>query len=200
MNNWLHFHILLLLLSSAGLRAQESGEEASERVKYSLIFPEEKTPELVKADENNPFETVAENGLNSEGDTEENQVRDMLLAMPVGGGVSGPNGLRVMLGGMRLEPGADVPPVIPDQQVRLRVHNISPSAIELVWVDKRPTGLPPKMLVIPMDGSPSVRYRMPSPGRGSSGGIGTIRKDGMTALAPPRDAPPAPPAPGPRWT
>lgn len=193
----LRFHIpmLALALSAPCLRAQEQ-EAGSERVKYALIFPEEKTPELVKPDENNPFETIGETGPNSEGDTEENRVRDMLLAMPVGGAASGSGGIRVMLGGMRLEPGADVPPVLPDQQVLLRVHNITPEAIELVWVEKRPTGLPPKMLVIPMDGSPTVRYRMPAAGRGGAGGgIGTIRKEGVTAFAPREAEPAAKPAP-----
>ena len=168
----------------------EEGEGASARVQYTLILPDEKTPELVKPEENNPFEAAADLEADKEGDTEENQVRDMLLRMPVGGGVSGSNGMRVMLGGMRLEAGVEVPPILPDQQVTLRVKSITPSAIELIWIEKKPTGLPPKSLVIPIDSAPSVRYQMPAGmgsqnGQGSGQSMGTMRKNGVSAFAPP---------------
>jgi hypothetical protein len=212
--------LMLLLAATLGLHAQEEAEgEGAERVQYALILPDEKTPELVKPEENNPFETAADGAVDDEGDTEENQVRDMLLRMPVGGAVSGLRGVRVMLGGMRLEVGMNVPPVIPDQQVTLRVKSITPAAIELVWVEKKPTGLPPKLLVIPVDGSPSVRYRMPtSPGAdpAAGGSMGTVRRPDVSALsrpdtdgepmvaraqpaeAPPAATPPAAPAAAPK--
>lgn len=181
--------LMLLLAATLGLHAQEEAEgEGTERVQYALILPDEKTPELVKPEENNPFETAADGAADDEGDTEENQVRDMLLRMPVGGAVSGIRGVRVMLGGMRLEQGMNVPPVIPDQQVTLRVKSITSAAIELVWVEKKPTGLPPKLLVIPVDGSPSVRYRMPtSPGAdpAAGGSMGTVRRPDVSALSRP---------------
>lgn len=211
---------MLLLAATLGLHAQEEAEgEGAERVQYALILPDEKTPELVKPEENNPFETAADGAADEEGDTEENQVRDMLLRMPVGGAVSGLRGVRVMLGGMRLEQGMNVPPVIPDQQVTLRVKSITSAAIELVWVEKKPTGLPPKLLVIPVDGSPSVRYRMPtSPGAdpAAGGSMGTVRRPDVSALsrpdtdgepmvaraqpaeAPPAATPPAAPAAAPK--
>jgi hypothetical protein len=56
-----------------------------ERVQYALILPEEKNAEMVKAEENNPFEAVT-NVSEDEGDTEENRVRDILLTMPAVGG------------------------------------------------------------------------------------------------------------------
>lgn len=181
---------LLLLCSAPLLRAQEAApaEGEEDRVRYTLILPDEKTPELVKPEENNPFETMIDASAAREGSTEENQVRDLLLAMPVGGASSGSAGIRVMLGGMRLQAGMDVPPVIPDQQVLLRVKAITNNAIELVWVEKKPTGLPPKMLVIPMDASPKVRYRMPAgmgaqPGTG--GTMGTMRHSAVSAFSTP---------------
>jgi hypothetical protein len=178
--------ILTTGIFCASLSAQEEGEE-NERVRYVLILPEEKTPELVKPEENNPFEAAATALVEKEGNTEENQVRDLLLRMSVGGAVSGLKGMRVMLGGMRLEEGMDVPPVIPDQQVVLRVKSITRDAIELVWVDNRPTGLPPKLLVIPMDGSPSVRYRMPAGVGGSTPGagdtMGTMRRSDVSSFS-----------------
>lgn len=186
------FVILTLAVFYFQLRAnaQAEGEEESERVQYTLILPDEKTPEMVKPEENNPFEAVAEGRIENEGDTEENQVRDQLLRMRVGGAVSGPRGMRVMLGEMRLEPGMDVPSVLPDQQVILRVKTVTANAIELVWVEKKPTGLPPKLLVIPIDGTPTVRYRMPTGKDGQQGGggnMGTLRRPDVSAFAPPNE-------------
>lgn len=187
--------LLALLLSWSGqarAQAPEEGEEEDERVQYTLILPEEKTPDLVKPEENNPFQAITEEQENEVGGTEEVQVRDLLLRMSVTGGVSGPRGMRVMLGGMRLETGMEVPPVIPDQQVKLKVKSITPSGVELVWLEDKPTGLPPKTLVIPMDGSPAVRYRMPSGLGGDSSGeraMGTVRRPSVSAFSPSRALP-----------
>jgi len=177
---------LMYLLLATAVMAQEpslvdSDEEARERVQYTLFLPEEKTPELIKPEENNPFEAAADQN-EKEGDTEENRVRDMLLQMPAKGGGNGPEGMRVMLGSMRLEAGQMVPDVLPDQQVKLKVKSISPTQIEMVWVEKKPTGLPPKPFVIDVDVSPRVRYKMPSPGAADAGGIGTMRMEGISAF------------------
>lgn len=164
-----------VLLVNAPLLAQDFEKEQEdnaepERVKYALVLPTEKTPEVLKADENNPFEVSGFDG-EKEGDTEENRVRDILLGMPAVGGGAGPEGMRVMLGSMRLEVGKMVPTVLPDQQVMLKVKAITANAIELVWVEKKPSGLPPKTFVIDVDVSPRVRYKMPtsSPNAGSMG-------------------------------
>jgi hypothetical protein len=175
---------LLALLMVCSAQAQDAAgaeDESSERVQYTLILPDEKTPETIKADENNPFEAVADEKL-KEGDTEENRVRDILLSMPAKGGGNGPGGMRVMLGSMRLEAGQMVPDVLPDQQVKLMVKSISPQQIEMVWVEKKPTGLPPKPFVLDVDVSPRIRYMMPS--GTSSTGLGTIRMD-VSALSRP---------------
>jgi hypothetical protein len=199
--------LIYLILISAFLAvvatAQEqsltdSDDEAKERVQYTLFLPEEKTPELIKPEENNPFEAAGDQN-EKEGDTEENRVRDMLLQMSAKGGANGPNGMRVMLGSMRLEVGQEVPDILPDQQVKLKVKSISPTQIEMVWVEKKPTGLPPKPFVIDVDVSPHVRYKMPSPGAADGGGIGTMRMEGISAFTRtetvskplPSDSPPA---------
>jgi hypothetical protein len=167
--------------------------ESPERVKYALVLPTEKTPELLKADENNPFEVSGSDGL-KEVDTEENRVRDILLGMHAVGGGSGPDGMRVMLGSMRLEVGLEVPKVLPDQQVMLRVKAITAHSIEMVWVEKKPTGLPPKTFVIDVDVSPRVRYRMPtSSANGGNMGIMAHESSSVTTTPPlpsPAQAPP----------
>ena len=170
------------------------GEETQGRVQYLLILPEEKTPELVKAEENNPFEPSNAGAKKDEESSEENHVREILLQLPAVGGASGSQGMRVMLGGMRLVEGGMVPPVLPDQQVALKVKSISSSAIELLWVEKKPTGLPPKILTIPLDGAPKVRYQLPVNGNPVSGGrpagstMGSLRRNGVAVLLSPAEA------------
>lgn len=178
------FHLLItiyLLLPVAAALAQEQSGEPIERVQYTLILPDEKSPEFIKPEENNPFEATVDQN-EKEGDTEENRVRDILLQMHAKGGGSGPAGMRVMLGSMRLEAGELVPDVLPDQQVKLKVKTITPTQIEMVWVEDKPTGLPPKPFVIDVDVSPRVRYKMPSPISADGGGIGTMRMEGISAF------------------
>lgn len=147
------------------LRAQEAlpeEGEAGKRVQYQLVLPEEKTPENVKPEENNPFESESETQSRlAPGDTEENRVRDKLLKLQVVGTVRLPDGrMSVLLGNIKLEAGKAVPPVLPDQRVELKVKNITTEYIELAWQEKRATGLPPKLMVIPINISPKVRYQM----------------------------------------
>lgn len=194
------FHILVFVLlgGALGVTAQEEANqnpEDSDRVHYVLVLPEEKTAELVKEDETNPFESSSGAIADEKGNTEENRVRDIMLRLPVTGGVMGENGMRIMLGGMRLETGGKVPPVVADQQVELKVKSITPTTIELVWVEKKPGILPAKSLVIPIDGSPKVRYQLPASQGG--GGMGAIRRENLSAFARPSvpsSAPAAAPA------
>jgi hypothetical protein len=161
-------HLMLLGLGLAALamplRAQEEAVDGEEekRVQYQLVLPEEKTPESVKPEEHNPFESESEaqNRL-APGDTEENRVRDKLLKLPVVGTVRMPDGrMSVLLGNIKLETGKIVPPVLPEQLVELKVKSITTQYIELAWQEKRATGLPPKLMIIPINISPKVRYQM----------------------------------------
>jgi hypothetical protein len=190
MKQFINLLLFLAAACGAGLLAQEplvpdAGEGETERVQYTLILPDEKNPELIRPEENNPFQIAVDESKN-EGDTEENRIRNILLAMPAKGGGYGPDGMRVMLGSMRLVAGQMVPDVLPDQEVKLKVKTITPSQIELVWVEKKPTGLPPKPFVINVDVSPRVRYQMPA-GVGdkgaAGGGIGTMRMEGLSAFS-----------------
>jgi hypothetical protein len=193
----------ILVLALAGVQAPVVAQDAvpkeagGGRVRYALILPQEKTPEIVKDTERSPFES-GQNPDREEGTTEENLVRDILLRMPAVGGASGSQGMRVLLGSMRLVEGGDVPPVIPDQQVALKVKSISSKAIELMWVDKKPTTGPPKILTIPLDVVPKVRHRLPTGAGGApTAGVGIIRRNGVPVLVAPSEEGFVPPAPSP---
>jgi hypothetical protein len=69
-----------------------------------------------------------------------------------------------MLGNMVLDPGDTVPPVVPDQTLVLRVGRITRQAIDLVWVEKKPSGMPERLLTLPVDLTPTVRYALPGSG------------------------------------
>jgi len=156
--------VLIFTIMTASSHAQNAaaGEEGEKRVQYQLVLPEEKTPESVKPEEHNPFESENEAlSRKSPGDTEENRVRDKLLKLPVVGTKRMTDGrMRVLLGDIILETGGAVPPVLPEQLVELKVKNITTQYIELAWQEKRVTGLPPKLMIIPINISPQVRYQM----------------------------------------
>jgi len=154
---------LMLTFMAVSSHAQEAaGEEGEKRVQYQLVLPEEKTPENVKPEERNPFESEND-ALNRQapGDSEENRVRDRLLKLPVVGTKRMLDGrMRVLLGDIILETGCVLPPVLPEQRVELKVKNITAQYIELAWQEKRLTGLPPKLMIIPINIAPQVRYQM----------------------------------------
>lgn len=145
-------------------RPVTSVDAPASKIKYTLIMPEDKVPESVKANERNPFGKSPEQILTQNGGkatTEENNIREHLEKLHIVGLAPGPKGLRAMLGNNMLDVGDDVPAVIPDQTLSLRVGKITRQAIELVWVEKKPTGLPERTLILPVDLRPSVRYALP---------------------------------------
>jgi hypothetical protein len=154
--------IFMIMAASSHAQSTAAKEEGEKRVQYQLVLPEEKTPETVKPEEHNPFESESDAlSRKAPGDTEENRVRDKLLKLPVVGTKRMPDGrMRVLLGDIILETGAVVPPVLPEQLVELRVKNITTQYIELAWQEKRVTGLPPKLMIIPIKITPQVRYQM----------------------------------------
>jgi len=149
----LAFAIIALVRPAMAQEAPVDEEGKEGRVQYQLVLPDEKTPERVKPEENNPFESALEAASrNAPEDTEENRVRDVLARLPVVGASVRPDGkIKVMLGDIMLQPGQTVPPVFPDQQVQLTVRNITMQFVELAWQEKEATGLPPKVMLIPTD-------------------------------------------------
>lgn len=146
---------------------EETGEETEKdgKVHYALILPDEKAPELVKPNEQSPFGGLADDKNKETASGEETKVGDMLRSLPVVGKSSRNT---VLLGDIILRRGELVPAIIPNQTVQLMVKDISPDKIELVWVEKKPTGLNPRLLTIMTDVSPQVLQRLPGGGKGSS--------------------------------
>ena len=50
--------------------------------------------------------------------------------------------------------------MLPEQTLLLRVGNITTSAIELLWVEKKPSGLPTRTMTIAVDLRPYVRVKL----------------------------------------
>jgi hypothetical protein len=141
--------------------------ESSEKIHYQLILPEEKAPEVVKPSEPNPFSKADTHVIKEDGASgEENRVREILSSLPITGyAAAGPNGTdaRVMIGPMKLKRGDFVPKVLADQSVRLRVNAISEDQIDLVWEEKKKsTGMPPRIVTLPVRVRPKVRTELPS--------------------------------------
>lgn len=166
-----NLHIMLALqLTCLGLSAQPSSEapdDSPDKIRYKLILPEEKTPEVVKPNEPNPFNKGDGSVIKAdETNSEENRIKDTLLAMRASGIVRDADGSvrRVMLGPISLERGMEVPQVLPDQEARLRVNSLSDTTIELFWIEKKKhAGLPPRPVIVPMNFEPQVRYILPQP-------------------------------------
>jgi hypothetical protein len=134
---------------------------ANEMIKYTLLKPADKTSEVVKPAERNPFAKADEgHGPSQKSLNEENLIRERLEKLRVVGVSPGARGLRVMLGDIVLEADQIVPQLLPDQTVALKVGAITPQAIELLWLEVRGAGLPPRKLTIPVDLRPYVRYQL----------------------------------------
>jgi hypothetical protein len=161
---------LALVAAAAGGMAQAQQEfipdapapsAKQDGVKYTLLKPSDKTSEVVKAEERNPFARIdVDKDPNQKTVNEENQIRDRLEKLRVVGVSPGKNGLRVMLGDIILEAGQQVPPLLPEQTVALKVGSITAQAIELLWLEARPAGMPLRKLTIPVDLRPYVRYQL----------------------------------------
>jgi hypothetical protein len=172
----LAFAIIALVRPAMAQEAPVDEEGKEGRVQYQLVLPDEKTPERVKPEENNPFESALEAASrNGPEDTEENRVYNALARLPVvGAGVKPDGKIKVMLGDIMLQPGDIVPPIFPDQQVQLKVKNIAIDRIELAWEEKEATGLPPKIMTIPINMSPEIKYKL----LGGQGQTGRITRSG----------------------
>jgi len=155
--------------SGLGL-GQEAAPVQRTKVEYALIFPDEKAPELVKPEEENPFVAIVkEESKQDQTSSEENRVKERLLALSVVGASPRADSYRVQLGDLILEAGMVLPSFLPEQEVFLRVNTITEKEIEFVWLEKTKTGLPPRTLTMPIQIKPSVRYALPGQSAGKGG-------------------------------
>lgn len=169
------YTLLVCFLPIAGTLAQPSPASAGNSdkskggtsaaiatVKYALILPNDKTSESVKPEDRNPFGRAQEDSKQFKGTSEEVMIRDRLMKLRVCGASMDEKGdvTRVMLGDMILTPGQGLPAVLQSQTLALRVGAMTKSAIELVWIEKKPLGLPERKLILPVDLRPFVRYRL----------------------------------------
>lgn len=163
--------LLLALLATAtcGLRAQSpdpGDSERGEKIRYQLILPEEKAPEVVKPSEPNPFSKADNHAIKEDGASgEENRVREILSSLPITGFVEGgADGPRVLVGPMKLKRNDIVPKVFAEQSVTLRVNSITREQIDLVWVEKKvkSSGLAPRVFTLPVRVKPKVRIALPT--------------------------------------
>lgn len=184
--------IITLLAAGCGvplLRAVEDfteGENKDGKVNYALILPEEKTFETVKGSEYNPFGGLFNDKSKDVSSAEDAKVSEILRSLPVNGKSSHNT---VLLGDIILRRGEMVPEVLPNQTVQLKVQDITQDHVELVFIERKPTGLPPRTLTLFTDVSPQVKLRLPGGGRGIAtrpGGethapMGVIRKTPLIA-------------------
>ncbi|MBX7210803.1 MAG: hypothetical protein K1X78_21020 [Verrucomicrobiaceae bacterium] len=175
--------LLPLCAPLPGRAVEEEGDDETKdgKPKYALILPEEKAPELVKANEPCPYGGLVDEKAKETASGEEAKVSDMLRSLPVVGKSSRNC---VLLGDIILRRGQIVPDIIPNQTVKLRVEDITPDHVQLTWVEKKPTGLTPRTLTIATDVSPEVKQRLPgnlgaaSKGGGASAPVTSFRPRG----------------------
>jgi hypothetical protein len=151
---------VLLVIST--VRAQQDSDPASVGV-----LPDQRQPADVHAQERNPFSKeeskVIATTPEDDKESEENRIRRALTKLAVVGRTRDTVGSwKVMLGGLILEKGRNVPPVLQGQTEVLRVAEITEHSVELVWLDK--SGEPDaRRLAIPIDLAPHVHSALAGP-------------------------------------
>lgn len=122
-------------------------------------LPDDKGYTPLREGEKNPYErpVVKEEKAIEQAETEETKLRSMLGAMPVAGVRDNGYQIRVLLGSMMLTEGDELPPLLPQQQEKLKVGEILPDQIELVFVE-REEEVEPRRIEIPVRLDPKVTY------------------------------------------
>ncbi len=126
--------------------------------------PADKRPLRLKENERNPFEKRSakdEEFTETDTDSEESKLREILTQLRVGGSSRGTNGLRILLGDMNLEEGMFLPKLIPVQNDALKVTEITEEALTLSWVDTESGVLTGKTLQLTFDLTPTIQYGLP---------------------------------------
>lgn len=119
--------------------------------RYLTLKPSERNPYSKRVPEDGSTETEEQN-------TEELAIRQRLSALSVTGRSRSYNGLRLLLGDIVLERGKVLPPLIANQTQQLKVTDVTSEKIVLGWMDVESGELTGKMMPIPYNVDPIVRY------------------------------------------
>lgn len=152
---------LLLTLALAGSAAMAQEAENSLGNRKIEMRPTEKRSLTLKPTERNPYaKRAAAKEENHEGEqnAEEIALRSRIKSLKVSGASQSSNGVRLLLGDIRVERGMVLPQLIVDQTQYLQVTDLTDEKIVLGWLDFETGELTGKTMQIPYDLSPTVRY------------------------------------------
>lgn len=141
--------VLAVAATPAGSRAQQQpgspGGAAPAAANLDLtaigLLPHEKKAAEIPPNERNPFAVIVakieETPKEDEDATlQENRIRRFFKDERVSGVVQGSRGYKVLIGGMILEEGSMVPPVVPNQTEQLKVSKITEDKMVITWIDE----------------------------------------------------------------
>jgi|GEM_PF-3547563 hypothetical protein len=151
------------------------------------LLPEDKVPVVLTDEERNPFGKQATNVTTAAVvavDNEELRIRSALESLPVSGITEGRTGRKVLLGGVTLEEGSILPPVVANQSEKLRVVQITQDKAELAFLEA--DGNPGmRRIIIDLNLTPTVQFRVVRPAgpaaQGASTFDGVLTKDEIGA-------------------
>jgi hypothetical protein len=128
------------------------------------FLPQDKDVEILDEGERNPFGRRGPDPARvviEDSETEESRLQTAYSRMEVSGFAEGAYGRSVLLGRHKIFPGDILPPILSRQTEVLRVEEIHPERIELIFVDRqsRPT---PRKITIRYSMEPKVRHMLGS--------------------------------------
>jgi len=125
-------------------------------------MPDERKAIAVTEQERNPFGkrvTKVTTEMPSDTESEESRIRSHLSQTVVSGYRTAPEGNKALLGSYLITVGHEVPSFFPNQVELLRVNSISPSQVELGFVEKDGTHAT-RVINLSFDLRPAVRYKL----------------------------------------
>jgi len=175
---------LVVTACALAVGASQSPAQEGVDVEEIGILPQDKKAIEVSPDESNPFAIVQ--AVKPDEDSfvdstlEEQKIRTFFSDITIQGITRSQYGYKVLMGGMILEVGDMVPPVVPNQTERLQVTKIDEESIEVSWVeDEDKNARSPQTRILRKDLNvvrPGVKTMTPGSSAGSEDGF--VRKMG----------------------
>lgn len=158
---------VVTIMAGVTVGAAAESIEVSEKAAAVGMLPYQKRGDVLENDERNPFaeRTIVKdsNVSTTDGSTEESKLRGILSNMRVTGISKGEKGFRAMVGGLIMEEGETIPPLIGRQSDKLRVSKVTKTTVEITWINEEGAEEPRKH-VLSLDLRPLVRSKLPSSG------------------------------------